>query len=588
MSDFVNYPLIRVNKHHPCPICGKPDWCVYREDGLVVCMRKISEREAKGGGWIHYLDGYKNNLAIEVIPYKDHNKAEPQVLHEVYSELLEALNLSYNHHKQIIEGRKIEDGLIHKHGYKTLPKEGRYKIAKGLVEKFGIEVMSTIPGFMVSDQGNGPYPTFAGQSGLLIPVKDVSNRIVGLQIRLDNPEKPKDKYRWFSSTNRDNGTNSGTPAHVAYPISRVDDKSIGWITEGPLKANISADHLGRIVIGVAGVANWQAGNVLKKLEELEMEEVVIAYDADGLTNPTVKHHGEALANACKEAGYKVYIATWPLEKGKGLDDLLMGGYKPEIKEWQEESAKTSTDKVEEEPEPKTESEPEPEFEPTDINWPQLHQDALYGLAGDIVQIIEPHTESDPAALLVQLITIFGNRIGRTPHFLVESDGHYANLFIILVGVSSKGRKGTSYGRVKKLIKDADPTFQSPPGGLVSGEGLIYHVRDAIYTTKKNSKTKELEEVCEDEGVEDKRLLVYESEFSAVLKVLKREGNTLSEILRQAWDSGDLNTLAKNTKTKATNAHISLIGHITKEELKRELDEVSYANGFGNRILWSFF
>lgn len=227
------------------------------------------------------------------------------------------------------------------------------------------------------------------------------------------------------------------------------------------------------------------------------------------------------------------------------------------------------------------SEPIPE-----VKWPELSEEAFYGLAGDVVRTIAPHTESDPAAILIQFLVTFGSRAGRNPYFLVESDPHYCNLSSVLVGASSKARKGTSFGRIKKLFKDSDPCFETPPGGLVSGEGLIFHVRDAIYEQVKDSKSDALKAICKDSGVEDKRLLIYESEFSAVLKVLKREGNTLSEVLRQAWDSGDLNTLAKNCKTKATNAHVSLIGHITKEELRKELNEVSYANGFGNRILWA--
>jgi hypothetical protein len=43
----------------------------------------------------------------------------------------------------------------------------------------------------------------------------------------------------------------------------------------------------------------------------------------------------------------------------------------------------------------------------------------------------------------------------------------------------------------------------------------------------------------DPGVSDKRLLVYEPEFALVLKQMERQGNTLSAILRQAWESGNL-------------------------------------------------
>src|SRR5262249_48740278 len=71
----------------------------------------------------------------------------------------------------------------------------------------------------------------------------------------------------------------------------------------------------------------------------------------------------------------------------------------------------------------------------------------------------------------------------------------------------------------------------------------------------------------------------------VLKVMERQGNTLSALVRQAWDTGRLRTLTKNTPAQATDAHISLIGHVTAEELRRYLRATEQANGFGNRILW---
>src|SRR5262249_46059285 len=91
----------------------------------------------------------------------------------------------------------------------------------------------------------------------------------------------------------------------------------------------------------------------------------------------------------------------------------------------------------------------------------------------------------------------------------------------------------------------------------------------------------------DPGIIDKRLLVLESEFASVLKVLNREGNTLSPVIRNAWDTGDLNILVKNSPTKATDAHISIISHVTKNELLVYLDDVEAGNGFGNRFLWAF-
>jgi hypothetical protein len=82
-----------------------------------------------------------------------------------------------------------------------------------------------------------------------------------------------------------------------------------------------------------------------------------------------------------------------------------------------------------------------------------------------------------------------------------------------------------------------------------------------------------------------RLLVVEAEFSSALKVITRQGNTLSDIIRKAWDGGVLSSMTKNSPAKATGAHISIIGHITKPELLKYLTETETGNGFGNRFLW---
>jgi hypothetical protein len=58
----------------------------------------------------------------------------------------------------------------------------------------------------------------------------------------------------------------------------------------------------------------------------------------------------------------------------------------------------------------------------DDPWPDPPAvEAYYGLAGDIVRAIEPHTESDPVALLAQFLLGFGIVIGRTADFRAEAD-----------------------------------------------------------------------------------------------------------------------------------------------------------------------
>lgn len=85
---------------------------------------------------------------------------------------------------------------------------------------------------------------------------------------------------------------------------------------------------------------------------------------------------------------------------------------------------------------------------------------------------------------------------------------------------------------------------------------------------------------------DKRLMVVESEFASVLRILGRDGNTLSPTIRQAWDTGNLNTMTKNQPAKATGAHISIVGHVTQDELQRYLGQTEMGNGFANRFLFA--
>jgi hypothetical protein len=162
--------------------------------------------------------------------------------------------------------------------------------------------------------------------------------------------------------------------------------------------------------------------------------------------------------------------------------------------------------------------------------------AYYGLAGDFVRRILPQTESDPVALLAQFLVGFGNVVGHTAYMIADGARHYLTIFGVLVGVTSKGRKGTAWTHVRNILTHVDPDWRKNVArGLSSGEGLIWAVRDPVEEKKpikKNGReTGKFETVTTARGVEDKRLLVIEGEFANVLKVMSREGNTLSAVMR---------------------------------------------------------
>jgi hypothetical protein len=227
-----------------------------------------------------------------------------------------------------------------------------------------------------------------------------------------------------------------------------------------------------------------------------------------------------------------------------------------------------------------------------LKWPEPPAPEVYhGVAGDIVRAIDPATEADPVAILVQFLIGYGCLVGRNRYFVAESVRHYSNEFAVIVGDTSKGRKGSSWGRCKKLLAEADEKWVDKciGSGLSSGEGLIWAVRDPVVKRERINHGKDrsptFEEVEADAGIDDKRLLVIESEYANVLHQHDRSGNNLSVILRQAWDGEKLRTLTKNSPVQATGAHIGVVGHITIQELRRYMSETEQANGGGNRHLW---
>jgi len=223
-------------------------------------------------------------------------------------------------------------------------------------------------------------------------------------------------------------------------------------------------------------------------------------------------------------------------------------------------------------------------------WPAPLQEAAYhGLAGELIRLADPCTEADPAAVLLTFLAMAGNAVGRSPHLTFGTEIHRCNIYIGLAGASGSGRKGTSLGPGRVIASGADPVWASSriANGLVSGEGVIYHVRDAASEESNGAgdwKTVKAPKV-KDGGVQDKRLLCIETELGGLLTAMHRQGSTLSHVLRAAWDGQKLQSLSKNAPVSATGAHISVIGHITPEELRMALTSVDAANGFGNRFLW---
>lgn len=305
-------------------------------------------------------------------------------------------------------------------------------------------------------------------------------------------------------------------------------------------------------LGDAGFGLWETwSRQSSKFVEGECAKKWATFDDDGLTKTTL---GTLFHYAEEDSGINP-AASWTITTGSG-------------KATEEDDATADAD-----------------------TWPApLDEAAFYGLAGEIVATIAPQSEGDEAALLMSTLLAFGSAAGRSAHAVVGATEHYANINVVLVGATSKGRKGTSWSPIELLMSNADPSWKErTASGLSSGEGLIWQVRNPITKIEpireKGGKVTGYQDVTTDKGVDDKRLCVVETEFAVAMKALSRDGNTLSPVLRLAWDGGNLGTMTKNSPAKATGAHISVLAHISRGEFLRLADDSENVGGTVNRFCW---
>jgi Protein of unknown function (DUF3987) len=202
--------------------------------------------------------------------------------------------------------------------------------------------------------------------------------------------------------------------------------------------------------------------------------------------------------------------------------------------------------------------------------PELPDAALCGLPGEVTRELAAGSEADPAALLLTFLAMFGNAAGPQPHAVFGGAPQPGRLFLLVVGEAASGRKGTAHQAVEALFRDADPLWSANRifGGLQSAEAMVEHVAD--------------------QRSDDCRLLVVETEFDRLVETMARTG-TLAAQLRNAFDGRVLAVTRRDRgrSLTASNAHVSLIGHIVPGELLRHHRRLRQAGGLESRFLYAY-
>jgi len=238
--------------------------------------------------------------------------ADIAVRDATYRALLQKFSLASDH-MQNLQNRGLPGEIIAQNGYRTTPLVGMKAIAKQLLAEG--HTLAGVPGFFCDD---GQWSFVPEQRGILIPVRDVQDRIQGLQVRRDNAEKRK--FRWVSSASYPDGCRAEGWTHFAGPPR---ERII--LIEGPLKADVVHQLTGKTVLAVPGVnALTHLEKTLLSLRELGVRHIMSAFDMDFLSNPHVQSGYDALTQKLMSLGLRYGTYLW--DPGyNGLDDYVWEG-----------------------------------------------------------------------------------------------------------------------------------------------------------------------------------------------------------------------------------------------------------------------
>lgn len=306
------------------------------------------EKIASDFGLISKLDvdykPIKNRKILSLPKTQKATKHSDEKLDKINSLFLESCNLSDNHRKYLKETRGLTDEEIERFNFKTYPSrqimiknppEGMTSFVNKLQEA-GMKSYELIgsPIFykeIPNDPNKNTKITFKRMTGLILPILNAKQEIVGLQIRKDSGNL---RYLWVSSgsfadglTNSHfiNGTDSGAPMDIMYPEKLR--RNVLFITEGKFKAITIQKKYGVPVISVQGVANWNGINdVIQAMEEklqIKFERICVAFDSDLAVKPQVLHQLMMMSKEI-QSKFDVLISTlvWDMKIGKGIDDYF--------------------------------------------------------------------------------------------------------------------------------------------------------------------------------------------------------------------------------------------------------------------------
>lgn len=359
-------------RHHlykVCPICGHVGWCCttnYKDIVYLTCKRDTLKCDINGFKYIgdskkqgnsKYVDSNVHGEFINrsyqqegLDPKKDTTliRFSDSKINEIHKKLLSMLILE-DYHREYLNKAGINDMLIEYFKIKSYPEVDflrkqnqiqsknklRWQLAQELVKSFGD--LTGYPGAYVKEGEKNRYWTLAGCGGIMFSIPNVYGEYVMGQIKIDNPPPGfRGKYMMFSSDGKDNGCTPSSRVGMCFP-KVLGDTYVCYITEGIKKAIVTSDRLGSLAITMQGVNSW--GELLEKNQRGErlidvlknkygVRMFIIAFDKDKYQNNKVMEQQKVIMKALHDEGFIIGLAEWDSYCGKGMDDVLVNGYKP--------------------------------------------------------------------------------------------------------------------------------------------------------------------------------------------------------------------------------------------------------------------
>ncbi|MFD1547178.1 DUF3987 domain-containing protein [Nonomuraea guangzhouensis] len=198
--------------------------------------------------------------------------------------------------------------------------------------------------------------------------------------------------------------------------------------------------------------------------------------------------------------------------------------------------------------------------------PQVSPVVYSGLLGRIVQTITPHSEADPVGILGALLSAFSSAITNLPQVVYGTQCQTLSTWIVLIGNTGMGRKGTATRAALQVVKGALPDWAKSTvleGCPQSGPAYVSTLADM-----------------------NGNALMIEEEFADLLKVSARY-KSFGKAIRRSWEGASISNRTKEAVIHVDAPHVSIIGNVTPAEFAGSIGKADRAGGTLNRFLCLF-